>query len=64
MKDKYDKQVDILMGRGLNSDIESCALIVFNIYKTLANKPFLMETWNDLFSHLKSISHDAIKAEI
>lgn len=52
------------MGRGLNSDIENCALIFFNIYKTLANKPFLMETWNDCYSHLKSLSSDAIKAEI
>ena len=46
------------MGRALNSDIENCALIVFNIYKTLANKPLLMETWNDLYSHLKSINND------
>ena len=61
MKDQYDKQIDILMGRNLNSDIENCALIVFNIYKNLANKPTLMESWNDLYSHLKSISHDQIK---
>ena len=52
------------MGRALNTDIENCALIVFNIYKTLAKKPYLMETWNDLYSHLKSISHEAIKEEI
>jgi len=52
------------MGRGVNHDIENCALIIFNIYKVLANKPFLMETWNDLYSHLKSISNEAIKNEI
>ena len=52
------------MGRNLNHDIESCALIVFNIYKSLTNKPWLLESWNDLYQHLKAVSHEQIKTEI
>ena len=64
MKDKYDKQIDILNGRAVNPDIENSALIIFNIYKAMHNKTYLCDSWNDCSNHIKSISHDAVKAEI
>ena len=58
VKDKYDKQIDILNGRAINNDIENAALIVFNIYKSMHNKTYLLDSWNDCSSHIKSVSHD------
>jgi hypothetical protein len=39
-------------------------LIVFNIYKSLNPKAYLLEHWNDLVSHIKVVGNDSIKVEM
>jgi hypothetical protein len=48
--DKYDKQLKEVFGvaKSPNANLENCALLYFNVYKSLISATYKLDSWTDL----------------
>ncbi len=64
--DIYDKQLKEVFGvvKAPNANLENCAIMYFNMYKSLISGQYKLDSWADLQQHLNSVGQEKSKEEL